>query len=163
MTKKEKIIYLVQTTNARNKEIAKTVQCSEAYVSKVVRDAIGRVILTPQRYIEARKIFGDKKKVIAQSLGVSRLTLYRFENDTKLNIHYDAFLAALKPDIDFNLREWGKEADDNPESVWKAFHILQKALYHIGEIAQYDEVANKYLKALKKIVNGFNEISEFKC
>ena len=158
MTKKEKIVYLAQTTNASNKEIAKSVQCSEAYVCKVVSDVIGRIILTPQRYIEARKIFGDKKEVIAQSLGVSRWTLNRWENATKIGLHYDAFLAALKPDRDFNLWEWDKEADANPESVWKAFHILQKALYHIGEIAQYDEVANKYLKALEKIVNGFIEI-----
>lgn len=155
MKKKDKIISLAHRTNLSNKEIATRLNCSKSHVSEVLRKAYdGRITLTPQRYIEARKIFGSKQD-IAQYFNVSRMTLNRFERDTKLGLYCDGYMATLG----FKINNDGNSVD----SIWKALDILEKAMFYVSNIAPYDCGANENLKTLKKIIKGFDEIKDFKC
>lgn len=163
MKKKEKIALLAATTNLSAKEIAASCDTSEKYVLEVMNTVISDELMsdniTPLKYIDARRILGNKKRTLAERFGVTTRTLYNYEKKTGISDQYEDYLMAID---DVSLYTPTNDNKLTNLSVWDAYKILNSVLYRVGEIAQYGDVkaqaqliiieeAKKVLDDLKKI------------
>ena len=83
-TKKEIIINLYKI-GLSNKKIAEMTNVTERYVRKIIQIVNTPKILTEKNYITTIKYGIKSKEELASYFGVSRMTLYRFEETTGIN------------------------------------------------------------------------------
>lgn len=92
MTAKERIInqYGVFTPE----EIAENIGVSVYYVNRVIKahTANLRPSLTLQSYVEAHHLGITQKNELAAYFGVSRMTIYRFENKPEIKEYFERYM-----------------------------------------------------------------------
>lgn len=102
-TVKERIISLSGTLSPI--EITETIGTRIQYVNKVLRNAAtskNKPLLTLENYVTAHRKGITKKNDLAAFFGVSRMTIYRFENRPEIKQHFARYMELLNNGYELN-------------------------------------------------------------
>lgn len=155
---------IAEALNISNK--SKYIQRVRRIVSQYSDNASTALLtLTPQRYYNAIKTHNGTKEELAAKLGVSRMTLHRFEQDSNIKTRLASYmrvrgmsLEKIASTIGTKISVLEKMGLDTMPNVIEIKRQIEIVLKPLADVAQWDAETTTLYYTLKSTLDKLNKL-----